>query len=199
MRQIVIAFTAFTLLPVFPVLPALSAQAPSANVQRFISVDDPVVALTHVRVVDGTGAPPAEDQTVVLVGRTDCRGRPCGFGEGPGRRQGDGPERPHRHSRHRRAARPHLLHHQPPLGAEQRHRSPALPRQRRDHHSHDGIALTLRRAQPATADQRPPDRRTSHARCRTVSDRWRGYRQHAQGEHRRTRCAGWWTTGPPRA
>ena len=35
--------------------------------QRFISVEEPVVALTHVRVVDGTGAPAAEDQTVVIA------------------------------------------------------------------------------------------------------------------------------------
>src|SRR5688500_12322990 len=68
MRPIVIALTAVTLLPVFPFLPVLSAQTPSANVQRFISVDDPVLALAHVRVVDGTGAAPAEDQTVVLSG-----------------------------------------------------------------------------------------------------------------------------------
>jgi imidazolonepropionase-like amidohydrolase len=68
MHQIVIAFTAFTLLSVLPVLPALSAQAPSPNVQRFISVNDSVIALAHVRVVDGTGAPPAEDQTVLLSG-----------------------------------------------------------------------------------------------------------------------------------
>ncbi|HET9466441.1 MAG TPA: amidohydrolase family protein [Gemmatimonadales bacterium] len=50
----------------FPVLPILAAQAPSPNVQRFIGVDAPTIALTHVRVVDGTGAEPAEDQTVVI-------------------------------------------------------------------------------------------------------------------------------------
>ena len=56
------------LAPSSPSLSVLSlhAQTPSPNVQRFISVDDPVVALTHVRVVDGTGAEPAEDQTVVI-------------------------------------------------------------------------------------------------------------------------------------
>lgn len=42
------------------------AQDPSPAVQRFVSVDAPVVALTHVRVVDGTGAPPADDQTVII-------------------------------------------------------------------------------------------------------------------------------------
>jgi imidazolonepropionase-like amidohydrolase len=56
------------LFPVFPLLPVLPAQSPSPNVQRFISVDAPVVALTHVRVVDGTGAEPGEEQTVVISG-----------------------------------------------------------------------------------------------------------------------------------
>jgi imidazolonepropionase-like amidohydrolase len=45
---------------------AVAAQAPSENVRRFISVDAPIVALTHVRVVDGTGAEPADDQTVII-------------------------------------------------------------------------------------------------------------------------------------
>jgi imidazolonepropionase-like amidohydrolase len=40
----------------------------SAATRRFVSVDAPVVALTHVRLVDGTGAPAREDQTVVITG-----------------------------------------------------------------------------------------------------------------------------------
>ncbi|MGH7606889.1 MAG: amidohydrolase family protein, partial [Gemmatimonadales bacterium] len=46
----------------------LTAQAPALSevTRRFVSVDSPVVALTHVRVVDGTGSAPAEDQTVVI-------------------------------------------------------------------------------------------------------------------------------------
>ena len=38
----------------------------SQNTRRFVSVDAPTVALTHVRVMDGTGAPPADDQTIVI-------------------------------------------------------------------------------------------------------------------------------------
>src|ERR1035438_663623 len=34
--------------------------------QSFLSVNAPVVALTHVRVIDGTGAAPTEDQTIVI-------------------------------------------------------------------------------------------------------------------------------------
>jgi imidazolonepropionase-like amidohydrolase len=63
--------TLSTLLPLALVLlPAVAAsqQRPqlSAAVQAFVTVDDPVVALTNVRVVDGTGAAPAENQTIVL-------------------------------------------------------------------------------------------------------------------------------------
>ena len=58
----------FAFLLLFAALP-LGAQARptlSQTTRRFVSVDAPVVALTHVRVVDGTGAPPAEDQTIVI-------------------------------------------------------------------------------------------------------------------------------------
>lgn len=36
--------------------------------QQFIRVDAPVVVLEHVRVIDGTGAAPVEDQAVVITG-----------------------------------------------------------------------------------------------------------------------------------
>ena len=48
---------------------ALSAQNPLyPGVQPFIAVDSPVIALEHVRVVDGTGAAPREDQTLIIAG-----------------------------------------------------------------------------------------------------------------------------------
>src|SRR5258708_17119669 len=43
---------------------AASPLAPA--VKAFVSVDAPKVALLHVRVIDGTGAPPRDDQTVLL-------------------------------------------------------------------------------------------------------------------------------------
>lgn len=48
----------------------LAAQRPAATpaVRPFVSVDAPVVALAHVRVVDGTGAPARDDQTVIVRG-----------------------------------------------------------------------------------------------------------------------------------
>jgi imidazolonepropionase-like amidohydrolase len=42
------------------------AQTLSPQVKNFVKVDAPVIALTHVRVIDGTGAAAREDQTVVL-------------------------------------------------------------------------------------------------------------------------------------
>ncbi len=42
------------------------AQAPDR--QQFVRVEAPTVALAHVRVIDGTGAAPLEDQTVVIGG-----------------------------------------------------------------------------------------------------------------------------------
>jgi len=43
-----------------------AAQTLSPEVRAFVKVDAPLVALTHVRVIDGTGAPAWEDQTVVI-------------------------------------------------------------------------------------------------------------------------------------
>ena len=42
------------------------AQTLSPEVRQFVKVDAPVVVLEHVRVIDGTGAQPREDQTVTL-------------------------------------------------------------------------------------------------------------------------------------
>src|SRR2546421_688208 len=49
--------------------PALvAAQRPTLPpaVKQYVAVDTPVVALTHVRVIDGTGAAPKEDQTLII-------------------------------------------------------------------------------------------------------------------------------------
>jgi imidazolonepropionase-like amidohydrolase len=44
-----------------------AAKHPPA-VQAYISVEAPVVALTHVRVIDGTGSAPLDDQTIIIEG-----------------------------------------------------------------------------------------------------------------------------------
>jgi len=61
-RHALVAF-AVTLLP-----GVVRAQTPAAPLQQFVAVSAPLVALNHVRVVDGTGAAPAEDQTILLSG-----------------------------------------------------------------------------------------------------------------------------------
>jgi len=45
----------------------VAAQTLSPEVREFVKVDAPVVALAHVRVIDGTGGPAREDQTIVLA------------------------------------------------------------------------------------------------------------------------------------
>src|SRR5215467_5513271 len=48
---------------------APAAGTPSAKDEAIPSLRDvPVVALTHIRVIDGTGAPAKEDQTLVIEG-----------------------------------------------------------------------------------------------------------------------------------
>ncbi len=45
---------------------AASASSFARQTREFVQFDAPVLALTHVRVIDGTGAPASEDQTLVI-------------------------------------------------------------------------------------------------------------------------------------
>ena len=56
--------TAFLLL--FGITAGSVAQGPAER-QQLIRVEAPVVVLTHVRIIDGTGAGPVEDQTIVIA------------------------------------------------------------------------------------------------------------------------------------
>ena len=56
----------FVLACVLVAIVVSTGQTLSPEVRGFVKVDAPVVALTHVRVIDGTGAAAREDQTVVL-------------------------------------------------------------------------------------------------------------------------------------
>ncbi len=49
---------------------AIEAQAPqlSPAARAFVTIDAPVFALTHVKVIDGTGAPAKDDQIIVVSG-----------------------------------------------------------------------------------------------------------------------------------
>ena len=70
-------------------LPALCwAQAASnlaPEVRAFVKEDAPVIALTHVRVIDGTGAAPRADQTVVIAD-----GKIIALGDAPSTKIRDG-------------------------------------------------------------------------------------------------------------
>jgi enamidase len=61
--QFAAALTAFAL-----AVHAAGAQRPrlSANVRQYVTVDTPVVALTHARVIDGTGAAARPNQTILI-------------------------------------------------------------------------------------------------------------------------------------
>ena len=59
--------TTTVLFLLFTVSISCLAQGPQSDRQQFIRVEAPVVALTHVRVIDGTGAAPLEDQTIVIA------------------------------------------------------------------------------------------------------------------------------------
>jgi imidazolonepropionase-like amidohydrolase len=63
-RAVIIALASLTLLA----SPRLDAQRPTLSkaVHSFITVDTPIVALTHARVIDGTGAPARDDQTLII-------------------------------------------------------------------------------------------------------------------------------------
>ncbi|MGH9820406.1 MAG: amidohydrolase family protein, partial [Pyrinomonadaceae bacterium] len=45
---------------------SIFAQGPNRERQQFIKVEAPQVALLHVRVIDGTGSAPMEDQTILI-------------------------------------------------------------------------------------------------------------------------------------
>ena len=47
--------------------PASLAQGPAADRQQFIRIEAPVVVLSHVRTIDGTGAAARDDQTIVIA------------------------------------------------------------------------------------------------------------------------------------
>jgi imidazolonepropionase-like amidohydrolase len=65
MRKSTVSF--YLILLLFVSARAQSPQTLSQEVQDFVSVDAPVVALTHVRLIDGTGAAARDDQTIVIA------------------------------------------------------------------------------------------------------------------------------------
>ncbi len=83
MRRMLVGLALLAVL--YVAVPAQEKSDVSPVTKSFISVDSPVVALEHVRVVDGTGAAAAADQTIVIengtireVGRSDGIKVPAG-------------------------------------------------------------------------------------------------------------------------
>jgi imidazolonepropionase-like amidohydrolase len=64
MRKMILV--AVLILMLNALMPAQNAGKLSPAVQAFVSVDAPVIALTHVRVIDGTGSAVKEDQTILI-------------------------------------------------------------------------------------------------------------------------------------
>jgi imidazolonepropionase-like amidohydrolase len=64
MRRISLMAFCFLALPALCLSQAVPKLAP--EVRAFVKEDAPVIALTHVRVIDGTGAAPRADQTLVI-------------------------------------------------------------------------------------------------------------------------------------
>src|ERR1051326_3564221 len=50
------------------VLISCQAQTPQTERQQFVRIEAEAIALTHVRVIDGSGSGPLEDQTIVVTG-----------------------------------------------------------------------------------------------------------------------------------
>ncbi|MBI3567503.1 MAG: amidohydrolase family protein [Gemmatimonadetes bacterium] len=71
LRTIRLALSLSALLPTFA--GAQARQQVTRDIRPFVSVDAPVVALTHVRLIDGTGAASRDDQTIVIEGTRIAR------------------------------------------------------------------------------------------------------------------------------
>src|SRR6266536_1458623 len=55
------------LVSIFSIGPVQTPQTPSPEREQFIRVEAPVIALAHVRVIDGTGAAAHDDQTIIIA------------------------------------------------------------------------------------------------------------------------------------
>ena len=168
-----------------PVLAPPPALGP--DVQPFVHVPAGKIAITHLRIIDGTGAAPVEDATLLIDGREDrrrcCRRVapvPAGYRmiDGSGR---DGAARPRRHAQppvlpaaaeHRCVGPFRAADHRP---ADDFQRAAPLSRQRRDDDAHDRQRRALHRPQPQAGDRRRAPGRPAPRRDRPLSRRARRF------------------------
>ncbi len=99
------------LLCVFFTVSFAPAQTLSPQTKVFVKIDSPVVALAHVRVIDGTGAAAREDQTVVISKGKVESVSDAASASIPKDAQVLDPARIQRNPRSRRHARPYVLSH----------------------------------------------------------------------------------------
>jgi len=98
-----------------PLCPGPAAQQTaslSKEVQKYVRIQAPRVVLEHVRIVDGTGRPPVDDENVIVEGGKIAPSSPAPTPQLPA-----GPPlltcTVHRHAGHRGHAQPSLLHARP--------------------------------------------------------------------------------------
>src|SRR5580700_2966711 len=60
------SFASFAILILSLSVTSLQSQTLSPDVLRYVKVNAPQVLLTHVRIIDGTGAAPTEDQSILI-------------------------------------------------------------------------------------------------------------------------------------
>ena len=177
-----------------------SAQQTHNPLAPFIKVHAPVVALTHVRVIDGTGAPARENQTLVIRDGNIAAIGDAALDRAARRRHRHRPDRQERHSRSRDAARAPVLHDRPRrVRTARRQLLASLPRRRRDDDADGG-----ERERDHGHQHQPPDRRRRDAgpgdrRDRAVRQRPEHVPADARGQERRRGAARTSPTGPIRA
>ena len=187
---------------ILPVVAAalVSAQAQfSDTVRAYIKVDAPVVALTNVRVIDGTGAPARPNQTVIIRnGTIDAHRRQRQRGSS-GRRHDARPVGTKRHPRARDGARTPLLPDRPwRLRSAWRELQPPVSRRRRDDDEDRRQRQRLHGLEAETLDRLRAEGRPSHRRHRALPE-WREHLFADAGpEGARKMSGGRWRTGPTR-
>ncbi len=71
MRRAIVTAAVALAVAAYPSGPLLAqARHLDSAMQQYVRVDAPVVALTHARLIDGTGGPARDDQTIILRGET---------------------------------------------------------------------------------------------------------------------------------
>ena len=154
------------------------------DVQPFIHVPAGKIAITHLRIIDGTGAAPVEDATLLIEGAKIGAVLPAGSAVPAGYRTLDGsgetalPGLVGMHNHLYYIARPNIdaagKFEQPIIVPQMTFCAPRLYLGgRRDHDAHHRQRRALHRPQPEDRDRRRPHGRAAHRRDRPLPRRAR--------------------------